>query len=114
MARKSIEERLAQLDTQRKTLQARLSQRSRVQDTRRKILMGAMILQRLEADPALAISGRLQDWVARELPGFLTRDADKELFTDLIGHVAVTAAIPVTVAVPAIPAVQTQRKPALV
>jgi hypothetical protein len=83
MARKSIEERLAQLDARRKTLQARLSQRSRVQDTRRKILMGALILQRLEADPALVIGGRVQDWVARELAGFLTRDADKELFADL-------------------------------
>ena len=84
MARKSIEERLAQLDAQRKTLQARLSKQERVRDTRRKILLGALVLHRLESDRDEEFSKRLGDWLRRELPGFLTRDADKELFDDLL------------------------------
>ena len=48
MARKSIEERLAQLDNQRKTLQARLGKQDRARDTRRKVLLGALVLHRLE------------------------------------------------------------------
>lgn len=88
MARKSIEERLAQLDAQRKTLQARLSKQDRVRDTRRKILLGALVLHRLESDRDEEFSKRLGDWLRRELPGFLTRDADKELFDDLLANPA--------------------------
>ena len=83
MARKSIEERLAQLDAQRKTLQARLGKQERAQDTRRKILLGALVLHRLE-NGRDDLSRQLPDWLRRELPGFLTRDADKELFDDLL------------------------------
>ena len=83
MARKSIEERLAQLDAQRKTLQARLGKQERAQDTRRKILLGALVLQRLE-NGRDDLARQLPDWLRRELPGFLTRDADKELFDDLL------------------------------
>ena len=32
-------------------------------------------------------SRRLSEWLKRELPDFLTRDGDKELFADLIGNV---------------------------
>ena len=55
MARRSIEERLAQLDAQRKTLQARLGKQDRANDTRRKVLLGALLLRRLESstDPDL-------------------------------------------------------------
>lgn len=48
MARKSIEERLAQLDAQRAALKARLSKQERANDTRRKVLLGALVLHRLE------------------------------------------------------------------
>lgn len=88
MARKSIEERLAQLDAQRKTLQARLGKQERVRDTRRKILLGALVLHRLE-NGRDDLSKQLPDWLRRELPGFLTRDADKELFDDLLAAPAV-------------------------
>ncbi len=83
MARKSIEERLAQLDAQRATLKARLSKQERANDTRRKVLLGALVLHRLEAGKD-EISCALPDWLRRELPGFLTRDGDKELFADLL------------------------------
>lgn len=85
MARKSIEERLAQLDAQRSALKARLGKQERANDTRRKVLLGALVLHRLENSNDPDFTKRLGDWLRRELPGFLTRDGDKELFADLLG-----------------------------
>ena len=84
MARKSIEERLAQLDAQRSALKARLSKQERANDTRRKVLLGALVLHRLENSNDPEFSARLADWLRRELPGFLTRDNDKALFNDIL------------------------------
>jgi hypothetical protein len=83
MARKSIQERLYQLDAQRKTLQTRLGKQERVTDTRRKILLGAMVLYHVE-EGEREFDKSLKEWVGRELPGFLTREDDKALFTDLL------------------------------
>ena len=83
MARKSIEQRLAELEAQRAALKARLSKQERANDTRRKVLLGALVLHRLEGGPD-QFSRDLGDWLRRELPGFLTRDGDKELFADLL------------------------------
>ena len=90
MARKSIEERLAQLDAQRAALKARLGKQERANDTRRKVLLGALVLHRLENSNDPDFTKRLGDWLRRELPGFLTRDGDKELFADLLGKAADT------------------------
>ncbi len=84
MARKSIEQRLAELEAQKKTLKARLGKQERTRDTRRKVLLGALVLHRLENADDPEFTRRLSDWLRRELPDFLTRDADKELFADLI------------------------------
>lgn len=84
MPRKSIEERLAQLEAQKKTLQARLNKQERANDTRRKVLLGALVLHRLENSKDEEFSRRLGEWLRRELPGFLTRDNDKALFEDLL------------------------------
>jgi hypothetical protein len=92
MARHSIEERIAQLEAQRKTLQARLGKQERAKDTRRKILLGALVLYRLEKSGDKEFSKGLGAWLRRELPGFLTRGDDKTLFADLI---ATPAAQPV-------------------
>ncbi|TCP77426.1 hypothetical protein C8J31_12422 [Rhizobium sp. PP-CC-2G-626] len=91
MPRKSIEERLAEIEVQRKTLKARLGQQERKDDTRRKVLLGALVLHRLGEDRDGEFSKRLGEWLRRELPGFLTRDADKELFADLLKPEAPTA-----------------------
>lgn len=85
MPRRSIADRLAQLDVQRKTLAARLGKQDRANDTRRKVLLGALVLQRLEKSSDPDFAKRLADWLRRELPGFLTRDVDKELLVDLMG-----------------------------
>ncbi len=87
MARKTIEQRLAQLDAQRAALKARLSKQERANDTRRKVLLGALVLHRLETGRD-DFSRSLGDWLRRELPGFLTRDGDKELFADLLQSAA--------------------------
>lgn len=84
MARRSIAERLAQLEAQRKTLQSRLGKQERAKDTRRKILLGAFVLHRLEKPDASESSKNLRAWLAKELPKFLSRDDDAALFEDLI------------------------------
>ena len=83
MAKRTIEERLAQLDAQRKTLQARLGKQERARDTRRKVLLGALLLHRLNEDKR-EFDKTLKQWLQRELPGFLSRDDDKALFADLL------------------------------
>jgi hypothetical protein len=93
MTRKSLEERLAQLDAQKKTLLARLGKQERSRDTRRKVLLGALVLHRLADSGDHEFAKRLGDWVRRELPGFLTRDGDKELFSDLIAPQPKAAAV---------------------
>ena len=87
MARKTIEQKLAVLDAQRSALKARLGKQERTRDTRRKVLLGALVLHRLENGKDEEFSRRLSEWLKRELPDFLTRDGDKELFADLIGNV---------------------------
>jgi hypothetical protein len=82
MAKKTIAERLAQLEAQKKTLQARLAKQERTQDTRRKVLLGAFLLYRLENDRDFGPT--LKEWVRRELPGFLVRPDDKTLFAELL------------------------------
>ena len=92
MAKLSIEDRIAQLDARKKSLQAKLGKQERARDTRRKILLGALVLDRLssgqagrkEESPGVHIQGSLTDWIKRELAGFLTRDDDKALFPEFI------------------------------
>ena len=80
------EQRLAQLEAQRKSLQTKLGKQERARDTRRKILLGALVLHRLEKGQDAFSKDQLPDWLRRELPGFITRDDDAALFPDLIGE----------------------------
>ena len=48
MARKTIEQRLAELDAQRSALKARLSKQERANDTRRKVLLGGFVLAQMK------------------------------------------------------------------
>lgn len=85
MAKRSITERLAQLEAQRKNLQSKLGKQERARDTRRKVLLGALVLHRLEKGQD-EYSKKLGDWLNKELPTFLTRADDKALFDDLLGE----------------------------
>lgn len=85
MARASIAERLEQLRQRQERLrreqsrlQARLSTEERRRDTRRKILLGSLVLAKLESEPAL------RALIARELAGFLSRPSDRELFAGIV------------------------------
>lgn len=86
MARKPIEQQIAQLEARAKALKARLVNQERAKDTRRKILIGALVLHRLEHNGDGDFPKRLTDWLKRELPGFLTREEDKMLFADLLNQ----------------------------
>ena len=83
MAKRSITDRLAQLEAQRKNLQSKLGKQERAKDTRRKVLLGALVLHRLEKGQD-EFSKKLGDWLNKELPGFLSREDDKALFADLV------------------------------
>ena len=86
MAKRSIAERLAQLEAQRKTLQTKLGKQERAKDTRRKVLLGAFLLHRLEKGQDGFSKDHLPAWLKKELPGFITREDDAALFADLIGE----------------------------
>ena len=89
MAQKPLEQRIAQLEARTKALKAKAAQQDRTRDTRRKILLGALVLYRLEQSGDAEFSKRLGDWLRRELPGFLSREEDKTLFADLLNTPAV-------------------------
>jgi hypothetical protein len=86
MAKRSIAERLAQLEAQRKTLQTKLGKQERAKDTRRKVLLGAFVLYRLEKGQDAFSKEQLPAWLKKELPGFITREDDAALFADLLGE----------------------------
>src|SRR5271156_3927533 len=92
MAKRSIAERLAQLEAQRKSLQTKLGKQERAKDTRRKVLLGAFLLHRLEKGQDAFSKQQLPEWLRRELPKFITRDEDAALFDDLLGDRADSAA----------------------
>jgi hypothetical protein len=84
MVRKPIMQQIAELEERKKSLVARLGKQERARDTRRKILLGALVLHRLDHTNDPEFTKRLGDWLRRELPAFLTRDNDKALFADLL------------------------------
>jgi hypothetical protein len=90
MARRSIADRLAQLEAQRKNLQSRLSKQERAKDTRRKVLLGALVLHRLDKPDGSEVCKNLAGWLEQELPKFLSRADDMALFADLLGEAAAT------------------------
>ena len=92
MARKTIEQKLAELEKQKQTLKARLGKKERATDTRRKVLIGALILNRLRNTSNQEFTKRLHQWLGNELPEFLTREGDKELFAEILGTIPETNA----------------------
>ncbi|GEM_PF-1448230 len=88
--RKPIEQRIKELEEQKKALQSRLEKQQRAETTRRRMLLGSFVLERLEQDGDTAhqqggMDGKqLRQWLAREFPAYLSRDADRLLFVDLL------------------------------
>ena len=86
MARQPLKQQIAQLKARAKKLKARMVKQERAKNTRRKILLGTLVLHRLEHSGDGEFSKRLTDWLRRELPEFIKSDEDKALFADLFGE----------------------------
>ena len=88
--RKPIEQRIRELEEQKKALQSRLEKQQRAETTRRRMLLGSFLLERLEQDEPPAhrqgeMDGKqLRQWLAREFPAYLSRNVDRLLFVDLL------------------------------
>lgn len=86
--RKPIAQRIKELEERKRALQSRLGKQERAQDTRRKILLGSFVLERLACrsaqDGDINDQCDLKHWLATQLPAFLRRDADRALFADLL------------------------------
>lgn len=83
MPRKSIDQQLAELEARTQKARARVRKRDRTRDTRRKILLGAFLLKKLETEQGTNWVINLLYWLRRELPKYLTRERDHDLFTDI-------------------------------
>jgi hypothetical protein len=84
MTKKSVNDRLAKLEkkeaqlrAQRQALVASMAEDKRKDDTRRKILLGAFLLERLDRPQVQAL-------LAAEFSAYLTRERDQALFADLL------------------------------
>lgn len=67
-------EKIEQLKNQAKQLEAKEKLKQRKEDNRKKILAGAFLLHWIEHDPAA------KKHFDEHLPGFLSRDIDREMF----------------------------------
>lgn len=85
MARRSIDQRIAELEEQAKALKARKAKTDRANDTRRKVLLGSLLLRDIETENESCKP--LRDWLLKELPGFLTRDHDRQIFEELLSDI---------------------------
>lgn len=84
---KSLDERIAQAEENARKLRARKADQDRREDTRRKVLAGALLLHLAEQKGPLGNAARtlLRDHLA----GFLKRSDDVALFTNVIARSAV-------------------------
>ncbi len=82
MARRDIDQRIAQLEEQAKALKARKAATDRANDTRRSVVLGSLVLQEIDRDTEA--SKALRSWLAQELPEKLTRDRDRQIFAELL------------------------------
>ena len=70
----ALELRKKKLELEAKRLKSSISKKERAEDTRRKILLGSLLLAKIE-------NGQWsQENLLGELDGFLTRDIDRKLF----------------------------------
>lgn len=69
-----LEERKKTIDAQLREAKNRAKKKARAEDTRRKILLGALMLEEMDRDEAFA------ERVRAKLNRYLTREVDRELF----------------------------------
>ena len=76
-------ERIAKLQENVRRLEAKERKIERAKDTRRKVLLGALVMDELERETGMA--NELRRWLVERLPDYLTRDHDRDVmarFTD--------------------------------
>lgn len=76
-------ERMAKLQEKVRKLEAQERKTERAKDTRRKVLLGALVMDELERDGAMA--DELRRWLADRLPDYLTRDHDRDVMARFMG-----------------------------
>lgn len=84
MMHKPIAQRIAELEERKRSLVARLGKQERARDTRRKILLGSLVLHHIAQSDDTGSARQLTEWLRQNLPGFLTRDHDRDLFDDIL------------------------------
>ncbi len=67
-------------DARGEAIRARAREKLRKPDTRRKVLLGALVLHRIENDAKRGPG--IRKWLRKELPGFIG-ERDRHLFDDL-------------------------------
>ena len=85
MARKTIEQQLAEVNAKKTRLLALQRKQNRKIDTRRKVLMGAFLLNWLENTELDEIY--IYDWLRDNLPAFLKREQDKVVLVDVLEQI---------------------------
>lgn len=76
--------RIAQAQERVRALEAQERKSGRAMDTRRKVLLGTLVIDELAADgPFAAELGR---WLRQRLPHTLTRDTDRALMAQYLGE----------------------------
>jgi hypothetical protein len=108
MMRKPIAQRIAELEDRKRSLVARLGKQERARDTRRKILIGTLVLHHHAQSGDTEFTRQLKEWLRQNLPGILTRDHDRDLFDDILkpNPSPASSASPVSDASPASDAAQ--------
>ena len=86
MARRDIDQRIAELEEQAKALKARKAATERANDTRRTVVLGSLVLQEIDKDTEASMA--LRSWLAKELPEKLTRDHDRQIFAELLTKIS--------------------------
>ena len=86
MVRRTIDQRIAELEEQARALKARKATTERANETRRTVVIGSLVLQEIDKDTAA--SKALRSWLSKELPEKLTRDRDREIFAELLTKIS--------------------------
>ena len=89
MARRPLSERLtaerervAKAHERVRKLEAQERKTERAKDTRRKVLLGALVMEELERDTPMR--SELERWLAERLPGYLIREHDRDVMAQFM------------------------------
>ena len=85
MPRKTLDQQLAEVNAKRNKLVLLQRKQNRKIDTRRKVLLGAFLLNWLQNSELDEIY--IYDWLQNNLPRFLKREQDKIVLEDILQQI---------------------------